>query len=164
MLIGALSIFLAFNLDLSFHSSFVSYRQNYTRTWFIFISAYKCYRFNYHHLSRLFILVSSFTPMLIRTRKAVRLLKEGKQQKKEKHPCSSLFGAICLICGYALAANPLYFMSLGDIIDFYMPSLVYLSSHRLLRLEHTFSFHKLVFTYSYFKTRRKFYMKRINML
>ncbi len=52
MLIGALSIFLAFNLDLSFHSSFVSYRQNYTRTWFIFISAYKCYRFNYHHLSR----------------------------------------------------------------------------------------------------------------
>ena len=66
----------------------------------------------------LFILVSSFTPMLIRTRKAVRLLKEGKQQKKEKHPCSSLFGAICLICGYALAANPLYFMSLGDIIDF----------------------------------------------
>ena len=90
MLIGALSIFLAFNLDLSFHSSFVSYRQNYTRTWFIFISAYKCYRFNYHHLSRLFILVSSFTPMLIRTRKAVRLLKEGKQQKKEKHPCSSL--------------------------------------------------------------------------
>ena len=112
----------------------------------------------------LFILVSSFTPMLIRTRKAVRLLKEGTQQKKETSVLISLFGATCLICGYALAANPLYFMSLGDIIGLYTPSLVYLSSHRLLQLEHTFSFHKLVFTYSYFKTRRTFYMKRINML
>ncbi len=88
----------------------------------------------------LFILVSSFTPMLIRTRKAVRLLKKEHNKKKEKHPCSSLFGATCLICGYALAANPLYFMSLGDIIGLYTPSLVYLSSHRLLQLEHTFLF------------------------
>ena len=32
----------------------------------------------------LFILVSSFTPMLIRTRKAVRLLKEGTKQKERK--------------------------------------------------------------------------------
>ena len=132
MLIGALSIFLAFNLELSFHSSFISYRQNYTRTWFIFISAYKCYRFNYHHLSWALHSRIIFTPMLIRTRKAVRLLKEGTQQKKEKHPCSSLFGATCLICGYALAANPLYFMSLGDIIGllyavssiFVIPSLI----------------------------------------
>ncbi|MFH4233518.1 hypothetical protein WAJ75_21195, partial [Acinetobacter baumannii] len=81
----------------------------------------------------LFILVSSFTPMLIRTRKAVRLLKEGTKQKERKASVLiSLFGAICLISGYALAANPLYFLSLGDIIGllyaissiFVIPSLI----------------------------------------
>ena len=145
MLIGALSIFLAFNLDLSFHSSFVSYRQNYTRTWFIFISAYKCYRFNYHHLSRLFILVSSLHRCSF-AREKPYVFKEGKQQKERKASVLiSLFGAICLICGYALAANPLYFMSLGDIIGllyavssiFVIPSLIagtYFSFHKLVLL------------------------------
>ena len=155
MLIGALSIFLAFNLDLSFHSSFVSYRQNYTRTWFIFISAYKCYRFNYHHLSRALHSRIIFYTDAHSHEKSRTSLKEGKQQKKEKHPCSSLFGAICLICGYALAANPLYFMSLGDIIGilyavssiFVIPSLIAAGTY--------FSFHKLVFTYSYFKNTKK---------
>lgn len=36
----------------------------------------------------LFILVSSFTPMLIRTRKAVRLLQEGEKQKRKKSICT----------------------------------------------------------------------------
>ena len=113
----------------------------------------------------LFILVSSFTPMLIRTRKAVRLLKEGTKQKKEKHLCSSLFGAICLISGYVLAANPLYFMSLGDIIGllyavssiFVIPSLISAGTY--------FFFSQISFLLiRILKTRRKFYMKRINML
>ena len=132
MLIGALSIFLAFNLELSFHSSFISYRQNYTRTWFIFISAYKCYRFNYHHLSWALHSRIIFYTDAHSYEKSRTSFKEGTQQKKEKHPCSSLFGATCLICGYALAANPLYFMSLGDIIGllyavssiFVIPSLI----------------------------------------
>ena len=131
---------------------FISYRQNYTRTWFIFISAYKCYRFNYHHLSWALHSRIIFYTDAHSYEKSRTSFKEGTQQKERKASVLiSLFGATCLICGYALAANPLYFMSLGDIIGLYTPSLVYLSSHRLLQLEHTFSFHKLVFTYSYFK-------------
>ncbi|MDF9555626.1 ABC transporter permease [Bacillus tropicus] len=114
----------------------------------------------------LFILVSSFTPMLIRTRKAVRLLKEGKQQKERKASVLiSLFGATCLITGYVLAANPLYFMSLGDIIGllyavssiFVIPSLISAGTY--------FFFSQISFLLiRILKTRRKFYMKRINML
>ncbi|MCC2389869.1 ABC transporter permease [Bacillus pacificus] len=114
----------------------------------------------------LFILVSSFTPMLIRTRKAVRLLKEGKQQKERKASVLiSLFGATCLLTGYVLAANPLYFMSLGDIIGllyavssiFVIPSLVAAGTY--------FFFSQISFLLiRILKTRRTFYMKRINML
>ncbi|MED2844597.1 ABC transporter permease [Bacillus toyonensis] len=114
----------------------------------------------------LFILVSSFTPMLIRTRKAVRLLKEGTKQKERKASVLiSLFGAICLISGYVLAANPLYFMSLGDIIGllyavssiFVIPSLIAAGTY--------FFFSQISFLLlRILKTRRKFYMKRINML
>ncbi|MED1056215.1 ABC transporter permease [Bacillus mycoides] len=114
----------------------------------------------------LFILVSSFTPMLIRTRKAVRLLKEGTKQKERKASVLiSLFGAICLISGYVLAANPLYFMSLGDIAGllyaasciFVIPSLAAAGTY--------FFFSQISFLLiRILKTRRKFYMKRINML
>ena len=114
----------------------------------------------------LFILVSSFTPMLIRTRKAVRLLKEGKKQKERKPSVLiSLFGATCLTSGYVLAANPLYFLSLGDIIGllyavssiFVIPSLIAAGTY--------FFFSQISFLLiRILKTRRKFYMKRINML
>ena len=137
MLIGVLSIFLAFNLDLSFHSSFIV-TAKITCTWLIFILAYKRHYFNYHHLSRTLYSRIIFYTDAHSYEKSCTSLKEGTKQKKEKHLCSSLFGAICLISGYALAANPLYFLSLGDIIGLYMPSLVYLSSHRLLQLERIF--------------------------
>ena len=132
MLIGALSIFLAFNLTCLFTVLLlVTAKITHVPGLYLYPPTSAIVLTIIIFLG-LFILVSSFTPMLIRTRKAVRLLKEGKQQKKEKHPCSSLFGAICLICGYALAANPLYFMSLGDIIGllyavssiFVIPSLI----------------------------------------
>ncbi|PQZ55801.1 MULTISPECIES: FtsX-like permease family protein [Bacillus] len=114
----------------------------------------------------LFILVSSFTPMLIRTRKAVRLLQEGEKQKERKASVLiSLFGATCLISGYALSANPLYFMSLGDIAGllyaaasiFVIPSLAAAGTY--------FFFSQISFLLiRILKARRKFYMKRINML
>ena len=144
---------------------FVSYRQNYTRTWFIFISAYKCYRFNYHHLSRaLHSRIIFYTDAHSHEKSRTSFKRRKTTKERKASVLISLFGAICLICGYALAANPLYFMSLGDIIGilyavssiFVIPSLIAAGTY--------FSFHKLVFTYSYFKTRRKFYMKRINML
>ncbi|MGG0302605.1 ABC transporter permease [Bacillus albus] len=167
MLIGVLSIFFGIQLGLVFSQFFLLVTAKITHvpglylywptgaiilTMIIFLG--------------LFILVSSFTPMLIRTRKAVRLLKEGTKQKERKASVLiSLFGAICLITGYVLAANPLYFLSLGDMIGilyalssiFLIPSLVAAGTY--------FFFSQISFLLiRILKTRRKFYMKRINML
>ena len=167
MLIGVLSIFFGIQLGLVFSQFFLLVTAKITHvpglylywptaaiilTMIIFLG--------------LFILVSSFTPMLIRTRKAVRLLKEGTKQKERKASVLiSLFGAICLISGYALAANPLYFLSLGDIIGllyavssiFVIPSLIAAGTY--------FFFSQISFLLiRILKMRRTFYMKRINML
>ncbi|MGH1327915.1 FtsX-like permease family protein [Bacillus pretiosus] len=167
MLIGVLSIFFGIQLGLVFSQFFLLVTAKITHvpglylywptsaiilTMIIFLG--------------LFILVSSFTPMLIRTRKAVRLLKEGTKQKERKASVLiSLFGATCLISGYVLAANPLYFISLGDVIGilyavtsiFVIPSLVAAGTY--------FFFSQISFLLiRILKTRRKFYMKRINML
>ncbi|MGU3351333.1 FtsX-like permease family protein [Bacillus sp. M5A3_1b] len=167
MLIGVLSIFFGIQLGLVFSQFFLLVTAKITHvpglylywptsaiilTMIIFLG--------------LFILVSSFTPMLIRTRKAVRLLKEGTKQKERKASVLiSLFGATCLISGYVLAANPLYFISLGDVIGilyavtsiFVIPSLVAAGTY--------FFFSQISFLFiRILKTRRKFYMKRINML
>lgn len=115
----------------------------------------------------LFIFVSAFTPMLIRTRKAVRLLKEGNVKQKERKPSIliSLFGSICLVSGYILAGNPSYFISLGSQVGsiyivssiFVIPSLVAIGTY--------FFFSQTSFLFVHIlKKRRKFYMKRINML
>ncbi|MFU2029311.1 ABC transporter permease [Bacillus wiedmannii] len=167
MLIGVLSIFFGIQLGLVFSQFFLLVTAKITHvpglylywptsaiilTMIIFLG--------------LFILVSSFTPMLIRTRKAVRLLKEGTKQKERKASVLiSLFGATCLITGYVLAANPLYFMSLGDMIGilyavssiFVIPSLVAAGTY--------FFFSQISFLLiRILKTRRTFYMKRTNML
>ncbi|OFD00103.1 ABC transporter permease [Bacillus wiedmannii] len=167
MLIGVLSIFFGIQLGLVFSQFFLLVTAKITHvpglylywptsaiilTMIIFLG--------------LFILVSSFTPMLIRTRKAVRLLKEGTKQKERKASVLiSLFGATCLITGYVLAANPLYFMSLGDTIGilyavssiFVIPSLVAAGTY--------FFFSQISFLLiRILKTRRTFYMKRTNML
>ncbi|GAB6555463.1 FtsX-like permease family protein [Bacillus mobilis] len=167
MLIGVLSIFFGIQLGLVFSQFFLLVTAKITHvpglylywptsaiilTMVIFLG--------------LFILVSSFTPMLIRTRKAVRLLKEGTKQKERKASVLiSLFGATCLISGYVLAANPLYFISLGDVVGllyaatsiFLIPSLVAAGTY--------FFFSQISFLLiRILKTRRTFYMKRTNML
>ncbi|PEB50662.1 ABC transporter permease [Bacillus pseudomycoides] len=115
----------------------------------------------------LFIIVSAFTPMLIRTRKAVRLLKEGKIKQKERKPSIliSLFGALCLLSGYMLAGNPMFFLSLGpDIASIYMFSSIFVIPS-LVAIGTYFFFSQICFLFiRILKTRRKFYMKRINML
>ncbi|MEH7458353.1 ABC transporter permease [Bacillus sp. JJ1127] len=115
----------------------------------------------------LFIIVSAFTPMLIRTRKAVRLLKEGKIKQKERKPSIliSLFGALCLLSGYMLAGNPMFFLSLGpDIASIYMFSSIFVIPS-LVAIGTYFFFSQICFLLiRILKTRRKFYMKRINML
>ncbi|OQR54857.1 FtsX-like permease family protein [Bacillus sp. CDB3] len=112
----------------------------------------------------LFIVVSAFTPMLIRTKKSEHLLKTIPFTQKE---CKisiiiSLLGVICLMCGYALAGYYNYFSSLVDnrysfLIIFVIPTLVTIGTY--------FFFRQTSFLLIYIlKKRRKFYMKRINML
>ena len=144
MLIGMLSIFLAFNLVLSFHSSFISYRKNYACTWSIFILAYRRYYFNNSNLSRsLYSRIVFYTDAHPYEKSGTTFKRRKTAKERKASVLISLFGATCLITGYVLAANPLYFMSLGDIIGllyavssiFVIPSLIsagtYFSFHRL---------------------------------
>lgn len=167
MLIGVLSIFFGIQLGLVFSQFFLLVTAKITHVPYLYLYwPTSAIVLTIIIFLGLFILVSSFTPMLIRTRKAVRLLKEGTKQKERKASVLiSLFGATCLISGYALAANPLYFMSLGDIIGllyaissiFVIPSLIAAGTY--------FFFSQISFLLiRILKTRRKFYMKRINML
>ncbi|PKJ57545.1 ABC transporter permease [Bacillus sp. SN10] len=167
MLIGVLSIFFGIQLGLVFSQFFLLVTAKITHVPGLYLYwPTSAIILTIIIFLGLFILVSSFTPMLIRTRKAVRLLKEGKKQKERKASVLiSLFGAICLICGYALAASPLYFLSLGDIIGllyavssiFVIPSLIAAGTY--------FFFSQISFLLiRILKKRRKFYMKRINML
>ncbi|HFF3191144.1 TPA: FtsX-like permease family protein [Bacillus cereus] len=167
MLIGVLSIFFGIQLGLVFSQFFLLVTAKITHVPGLYLYwPTSAIILTIIIFLGLFILVSSFTPMLIRTRKAVRLLKEGTKQKERKASVLiSLFGAICLISGYALAANPLYFLSLGDIIGllyaissiFVIPSLIAAGTY--------FFFSQISFLLiRILKVRRTFYMKRINML
>ncbi|MGG1847723.1 ABC transporter permease [Bacillus wiedmannii] len=167
MLIGVLSIFFGIQLGLVFSQFFLLVTAKITHVPGLYLYwPTSAIILTIIIFLGLFILVSSFTPMLIRTRKAVRLLKEGTKQKERKASVLiSLFGATCLITGYVLAANPLYFMSLGDMIGilyavssiFVIPSLVAAGTY--------FFFSQISFLLiRILKTRRTFYMKRTNML
>ncbi|MGN4426376.1 FtsX-like permease family protein [Bacillus cereus group sp. MYBK30-1] len=115
----------------------------------------------------LFIAVSAFTPMLIRTKKAVHLLKTNNVKQKERKPSIfiSLFGAICLLGGYILAVNPKYFFSINPQVGvIYMVSSIFVIP-ALVAIGTYFFFSQTSFLLIYIlKKRRKFYMKRINML
>ncbi|PGV60129.1 ABC transporter permease [Bacillus cereus] len=167
MLIGVLSIFFGIQLGVVFSQFFLLVTAKITHVPGLYLyGPTSAIVLTIIIFLGLFILVSSFTPMLIRTRKAVRLLKEGTQQKERKASVLvSLFGAACLITGYVLESNPLYFMSLGDIIGlvyvvssiFVIPSLIAAGTY--------FFFSQISFLLiRILKTRRTFYMKRINML
>ncbi|MEK5204337.1 ABC transporter permease [Bacillus sp. FSL R10-2789] len=115
----------------------------------------------------LFIAVSAFTPMLVRTKKAVHLLKTNNVKQKERKPSISisLFGAICLLGGYILAVNPKYFFSINPQVGvIYMVSSIFVIP-ALVTIGTYFFFSQISFLLIYIlKKRRNFYMKRINML
>ncbi|MGU3368802.1 FtsX-like permease family protein [Bacillus mycoides] len=115
----------------------------------------------------LFIAVSAFTPMLIRTKKALHLLKTNNVKQKERKPSIfvSLFGAICLLGGYVLAGNPKYFFSINPQVGvIYMISSIFVIP-TLVTIGTYFFFSQISFLLIYIlKKRRSFYMKRINML
>ncbi len=97
--------------------------------------------------------------MLIRTKRAVNLLKtnnSGKQKERKPSIFISLFGAICLLGGYILAANPKYFFSINPQVGviymvssiFVIPSLVTIGTY--------FFFSQISFlTYLYFKEKEE---------
>ncbi|PFE98706.1 ABC transporter permease [Bacillus thuringiensis] len=114
----------------------------------------------------LFLIVSTFTPMFIRTRKTVHLIKGNKKIPAEKRPSIliSLFALICLGLCYYIAGYPRGYVTEKNVqngsVFFIMLSilpLVVVGTY--LFFSQTF----LLFIYI-LKNRRKFYLKQINML
>ncbi|WP_410983957.1 FtsX-like permease family protein [Bacillus cereus] len=168
MLIGLLSIFFGIQFGLVFSQFFllVTAKITYAPGLYLYWPT-KAIILTATIFLGLFIVVSAFTPMLIRTRKAVRLLKEGNLRQKERKPSIliSLFGATCLLSGYVLAGNPKYFISLGsDIGTLYMVSSVFVIPSLVAIGTYLFFSQISFLLIRILKKRRKFYMKRINML
>ncbi|TXR95246.1 ABC transporter permease [Bacillus sp. SH7-1] len=114
----------------------------------------------------LFLIVSTFTPMFIRTRKTTQLIKGVNKEKSEKKPSIliSLFAVICLGLCYYIAGYPRGYVTEKNVqngsVFFIMLSilpLVVVGTY--LFFSQTF----LLFIYI-LKKRRKFYLKQINML
>lgn len=111
----------------------------------------------------LFLIVSTFTPMFIRTRKTTRLIKNNK---KEKRPSIliSLFALICLALCYYIAGYPQGYITEknaqnGSVFLIMLSILPLVVVGTYLFFSQTF----LLFIFI-LKKRRKFYMKQINML
>ncbi|PRT14449.1 ABC transporter permease [Bacillus toyonensis] len=168
MLIGILSIFFGIQFGLVFSQFFLLVTAKITHAPGLYLYwPTKAIILTTTIFLGLFIFVSAFTPMLIRTRKAVRLLKEGNIKQKERKPSIliSLFGSICLLSGYVLAGNPKYFLSLGKTIgNIYVVSSIFIIP-LLIAIGTYLFFSQISFLLiRILKKRRKFYMKRINML
>ncbi|WP_433773814.1 FtsX-like permease family protein [Bacillus wiedmannii] len=114
----------------------------------------------------LFFIVSTFTPMFIRTRKTTRLIKNNKKEKDEKRPSIliSLFALICLGLCYYIAGYPQSYITEKNLqngsVHFIILSIL------PLVIVGTYLFFSQTFLLLIFilKKRRKFYMKQINML
>lgn len=168
MLIGILSIFFGMQFGVVFSQFFLLVTAKLTHVPGIYLyGPTNAFILTTIVFLSLFIIVSAFTPMLIRTKKAVHLLKTNGGKQKERKPSIlvSLFGAICLFGGYALAGNPKYFVSVSPQIGvIYMVSSIFVIP-MLVTIGTYFFFSQISFLLIYIlKKRRKFYMKRINML
>ncbi|QWH19857.1 ABC transporter permease [Bacillus mycoides] len=168
MLIGILSIFFGMQFGLVFSQFFLLVTAKITHLPGIYLYIpTNAFILTTIVFLGLFIAVSSFTPMLIRTKKTVNLLKTNAGKQKERKPSIfiSLFGAICLIGGYALASKPIYFVSISPQIGMvYMLSSIFVIP-ALVSIGTYFFFSQISFLLIHLlKKRRNFYMKRINML
>ncbi|HHB1767332.1 TPA: ABC transporter permease [Bacillus cereus] len=168
MLIGILSIFFGMQFGLVFSQFFLLVTAKITHLPGIYLYIpTNAFILTMIVFLGLFIAVSSFTPMLIRTKKTVNLLKTDGRKQKERKPSIfiSLFGAICLLSGYILAGNPKYFFSINSQVGvIYMVSSIFVIP-TLVTIGTYFFFSQISFLLIYIlKKRRKFYMKRINML
>lgn len=114
----------------------------------------------------LFLIVSTFTPMFIRTRKTTQLIKGVKKEKSEKKPSIliSLFALTCLGLCYYIAGYPQGYVTEknsqnGSVFLIMLSILPLVVVGTYLFFSQTF----LLFIYI-LKKRRKFYLKQINML
>ncbi|EMY4798214.1 FtsX-like permease family protein [Bacillus pacificus] len=114
----------------------------------------------------LFFIVSTFTPMFIRTRKTTQLIKGTKKGDKEKKPSIliSIFALICLALCYYIAGYPQGYVTEknaqnGSVFFIILSILPLVVVGTYLFFSQTF----LLFIFI-LKRRRKFYMKQINML
>ncbi|MED1507216.1 ABC transporter permease [Bacillus proteolyticus] len=114
----------------------------------------------------LFFIVSTFTPMFIRTRITTQHIKGTKKGDKEKKPSIliSIFALICLTLCYYIAGYPQGYVTEKNAQN----GSVYLIMLSILPLVivGTYLFFSQTFLLFIFilKKRRKFYMKQINML
>ncbi len=168
MLIGILSIFFGMQFGLVFSQFFLLVTAKITHVPGIYLYIpTNAFVLTTIVFLGLFIAVSAFTPMLIRTKKALHLLKTNNVKQKERKPSIliSLFGAICLLGGYILAVNPKYFFSVNPQVGvIYMVSSIFVIP-ALVTIGTYFFFSQISFLLIYIlKKKRSFYMKRINML
>ncbi|HDR7794022.1 TPA: ABC transporter permease [Bacillus luti] len=111
----------------------------------------------------LFFIVSTFTPMFIRTRKLTRLIKKNNNEKRPSI-LISLFALTCLGLCYYIAAFPQGYVTEknvqnGSVYWIILSILPLVVAGTYLFFSQTF----LLFIFI-LKKRRKFYMKQINML
>ncbi|PGZ56370.1 ABC transporter permease [Bacillus anthracis] len=114
----------------------------------------------------LFFIVSTFTPMFIRTRKTTQLIKGTKKGDKEKKTSIliSIFALICLALCYYIAGYPQGYITEknvqnGSVLFIMLSILPLVVVGTYLFFSQTFLLFILIL-----KRRRKFYMKQINML
>lgn len=114
----------------------------------------------------LFLIVSTFTPMFIRTRKTTQLIKGTKNEKKEKKPSIliSILALTCLGLCYYIAGYPQGYVTEenvqnGSVVFIMLSILPLVVVGTYLFFSQTF----LLFIYI-LKKRRRFYLKQINML
>lgn len=168
MLIGILSIFFGLQIGLVFSQFFLLVTAKITNAPGLYLYwPTEAIVLTTSIFFGLFIVVSMFTPALIRTRKTVQLLKPGKGSNKERKPSIliSLFGTSCLISGYLLATNGAFFFAKGlevwityvFIGMFIVPVLVTIGTY-IFFSQISFLLIRIL------KMRRKFYMRRVNML
>ncbi|MGN4447674.1 FtsX-like permease family protein [Bacillus cereus group sp. MYBK79-1] len=114
----------------------------------------------------LFFIVSTFTPMFIRTRKTTQLIKRTKKGDKEKKPSIliSIFALICLALCYYIAGYPQGYVTEKNVRNGSVAFIIL--SILPLVVVGTYLFFSQTFLLFIFilKKRRKFYMKQINML
>ncbi|HEK9100640.1 ABC transporter permease [Bacillus pfraonensis] len=114
----------------------------------------------------LFFIVSTFTPMFVRTRKTVRLIKSDQKQGKEKRPSIliSLFALACLGLCYYIAGYPKGYVTEKNVQDGSVIFII-LSILPLVTIGTYLFFSQTILLFiSILRKRRKFYMKQINML